>query len=201
MTECGNHVSDPQENEPESAEFHENDDEWTTRILTSSPFADLLSDWQEARQANHQNQKLPTTDALTAEKMSAYLKDISIFDYISDEEIIYRFVGTDIAERMGHDVTGENVLALAETLTRTHIRETFRRVSQTPEITLISYMNAYSSGRHANVISLMMPVQSPKNTPLRIIALHRPASTRSYLDKRAKVQIGRSIDRQIWISI
>ena len=133
--------------------------------------------------------------------MSPYLKDISIFDCISDDEVMYRFVGTDIAERMGHDVTGENVLALSEGPGQSHVQEILRRVSQTPEIALVSYLNGYSSGRQAGVISLMLPIQGPENTPPRIVALHRPDTVHSYLGKRAKVQIGKIVDRTIWISI
>jgi len=194
-------VSDPQLDQDEFSDFRESDDEWTTRVLTSGPFANLLSDWHEARQTDSGNTKLPTTSSLTAEKMSPYLKDISIFDYISHDEIVYRFVGTDIAERMGHDVTGENVLALSEGPGQSHVQKVLRRVSQTPEIVLVSYLNAYSSGRQAGVISLMLPIQGPKNAPPRIVALHRPDTVRSYLGKRAKVQIGKIVDRTIWISI
>lgn len=194
-------MSDPQLDEAEFSVFQESDGEWTTRVLTSSPFADLLSDWHEARQTDSGNTELPTTSSLTAEKMSPYLKDISIFDCISRDEFIYRFVGTDIAERMGHDVTGENVLALSDGPSKSQVQEVLHRVSQTPEIALVSYMNAYSSGRQAGVISLMLPIQGPKNTPPRIVALHRPDTVRSYLGKREKVQIGKSIDRTIWISI
>ncbi|MBL1235106.1 MAG: PAS domain-containing protein [Rhodobiaceae bacterium] len=194
-------MSDPQLDQDEFSDFRESDDEWTTRVLTSGPFANLLSDWHEARQTDSGNTKLPTTSSLTAEKMSPYLKDISIFDYISHDEIVYRFVGTDIAERMGHDVTGENVLALSEGPGQSHVQKVLRRVSQTPEIVLVSYLNAYSSGRQAGVISLMLPIQGPKNAPPRIVALHRPDTVRSYLGKRAKVQIGKIVDRTIWISI
>lgn len=171
------------------------------RILTSSPFSDLISTWQEARTANHQNQKLPTTDALTAEKMSPCLQDVSIFDCISEDEIVYRFVGTRIAERMGHDVTGENVLELSDAGSRAQIKGILLNVIRTPQISLILYINNYSSGRQANVISLLLPVEGPKNTPPRIIALHSQASTRVYLNKRNKIQIGTSIDRQISFSI
>lgn len=201
MTGCGGQVSYPQLDEAESASLHESDDEWTTRILTSSPFADFLSDWHEARQAAAADAELPTSSTLTAEKMAPYLKDISIFDCVSEEEVLYRFVGTDIAERMGHDVTGENVVALSEGPSKNQVGEIFRRVSQTPQIGLISYLNAYSSGRQAKVISLILPIQGPENTPPRAIALHRPDTVRSYVKKRAKVQIGKIIDRQIWISI
>jgi len=194
-------VSDPQIDENELSAFQESDEEWTTRVLTSGPFANLISDWHEARQTDSGNTKLPTSSALTAEKMSPYLKDISIFDCISYDEVMYRFVGTDIAERMGHDVTGENVLALSEGPGKNQVQEVLHRVSQTPEIALVSYMNAYSSGRQAGVISLMLPVQGPKNARPRIVALHRPDTVRSYLGKRTKVQIGKSIDRIIWISI
>lgn len=194
-------MSDPQLDEAEFSICHESDDEWTTRVLTSGPFADLLSDWHEARQTDSGNTKLPTTSSLTAEKMSPYLKDISIFDCISHDEVMYRFVGTDIAERMGHDVTGENVLALSEGPGKSHVQEVLRRVSQTPQIALVSYLNAYSSGRQAGVISLMLPIQGPENSPPRIVALHRPDTVRSYLDKRTKVQIGIIIDRTVWISI
>lgn len=192
-------MGDPQ---PEKADvFHETDDEWTTRILTSSPFADLLSDWQDARSSDPQNLKLPTTISLTAEKMSPYLRNVSVFDYISDEEIIYRFVGTDISRRMEHDVTGENVLDLSDSLSKSQIQKTFHRIVRTPEISLISYINAYSSGRHTGVTSLMVPIQGPGNTLPRVIALHQPEVTHAYLNKRRKVKIGESIDRQIWITI
>ena len=197
-------MSDPLKIEPEpefSLELQESDDEWATRILTSSPFSDLISTWQEARPEGGQNQKLPTTDTLTAEKMSAYLQDISIFDCISEDEIVYRFVGTRIAERMGHDVTGENLLELSDVASRAQIKKILLGVIRIPQISLSLYINNYSSGRQADVISLLLPVEGPKNKPPRIIALHSRASTREYLNKRNKIQIGTSIERQISFSI
>lgn len=203
-TEDGGHVRDPLLNTTESEEspkLQEDDDEWATRILTSRPFADLLSTWHEARPVDHKNQKLPTAHSLTAEKMAPYLEDISIFDCISDDEVLYRFVGTRIAERMGHDVTGENLLCLTEDPSRIQIREIFSRVLQAPQIVLLAYINTYASGRYGAVISLLLPIESPANMPPRIIALHTPTSTYSYLNKRTKIQIGTTIDRQVWFSI
>lgn len=201
MTECGDYVNDSRLNSEEFVDFHGDDDQWMTRVLVTSPFSDLLSDWHAARQTAPTPTKLPDATVLTAEKMSPYLRDVSIFDCISDDEVVYRFVGTEIVERMGHDVTGENILTLTEGEGKKQVKEVFQRVINTPEAALIFYVNGYSSGRQAGVISLILPIQGPEGCPPRVVAVHRPASVRSYLSKQEKVQIGKTIDRQIRIAI
>lgn len=159
--------------------------------------ADLFAYWST----------LPATDGvpLAADfkpaEFARWLPDTTIIEVISPTVSIYRLAGTRVAERMGHDPTGVNLLDLVAEETRMQASRDLHEIVRRPCGVHLKYVNTYSSGRVATIESLYLPLKPPAGSNPRVIAVHSPEDTIEYTSPARLSQLVGEVREVVWIDI
>ncbi len=132
-------------------------------------FAALYDYWQSVRDGA----ALPRAADFDLLALTNWLPDMSILDVLSIDDVIWRFAGTAIVERMGHDPSGENVFGIQTPATKPRTASAYQTAThqQQPCGAVARYTNHYSSGREGNVRSLHLPLETPAKNYSRLVAV------------------------------
>lgn len=133
--------------------------------------------------------------------IARWLPDATIMEICSPDMAIYRLAGTRVAERMGHDPTGVNVLDIVADGYRRQAARDLHEIVYRPCGLLLRYVNTYSSGRMATIESLYLPLRPPAGSNPRVIAVHAPETTLQYTEPMKTSSIADAVQCAIWIDI
>ena len=120
-------------------------------------FADLYTYWQSLRRG----EKLPRAEEVDMLAILPLLPELSLFDMVATGEIICRFVGTAICDRLGHDLTGRNICLQQATTMRDRARQTYKGMAAHPCGMIARYVNHYNTGSQGIVSSFYLPLIAP----------------------------------------
>ncbi|MCF8468941.1 MAG: PAS domain-containing protein [Sneathiella sp.] len=112
---------------------------------------------------------IPHRSSFDPSKILPLLPNIAIYEVVSPEEIIYRLAGTEIVERIGHEVTGRNFLDFWEGDKRGETARIMNELVARP-CGLFSELEGKSeSGRIANSIAVGFPLLSDNDLCNRLV--------------------------------
>jgi len=109
-------------------------------------------------------------DCLTSEAFAPILQETIVLELAGPGQIVYRLCGTRVEERIGMDMTGQN---LVDFVPKDRREDLFKDISA-----MVSnccgnysrYRNSYSDGRHLEGENLSLPVRS-EQTPRKIFLI------------------------------
>lgn len=117
-------------------------------------FVDLHAYWQSLRQ----DEKLPRAENVDLLALLPLLPELSLLDMVSPDEIICRFAGTAICDRLGFDLTGRNICEQQASAMRDRARRAYDGMASQPCGMIARYVNHYSTGSQGTVSSLYLPL-------------------------------------------
>ncbi|HBM89681.1 MAG TPA: hypothetical protein DD437_14135, partial [Rhodobiaceae bacterium] len=127
--------------------------------------------------------------------------DIAILDVIDPMNILYRLAGTGIAERMGEDPTGNNLIEMTAPDTRAMVSKILYLIVSHPVGAIATYENVYSTGKRSVVESLYLPLQKAEGQSDRIVSVHSREKTVTYEDEQAHSTVAAKILELKWIDL
>lgn len=184
----------------------EKDDKEDSPKSTSCKIADqvhnqalkpLCEFWDEVRG----DRLLPSTGDIDPSQIAYILKDIAILDVIDPMNILYRLAGTGIAERMGEDPTGNNLIEMTAPETRAMVSKILYMIVSHPVGAIATYENVYSTGKRSVVESLYLPLQKAEGQSDRIVSVHSREKTVTYEDEQAHSTVAAKILELKWIDL
>jgi hypothetical protein len=184
----------------------EKDDEKDSPKSTSCKITDqvrnpalkpLCEFWDEVRG----DRLLPNTSDIDPSQIAYILKDIAILDVIDPMNILYRLAGTGIAERMGEDPTGNNLIEMTASDTRAMVSKILHLIVSHPVGAIATYENVYNTGKRAVVESLYLPLQKAEGQSDRIVSVHSREKTVTYQDEQAHSTVAAKILELKWIDL
>lgn len=169
----------------------------TTPQPRSATLTTLFNYWSSLPAAGG----LPNASDFRPTEIARCLPDTAIHEIRSPDVVIYRLAGTGIAERMGHDPTGTNVLDLVATGLRQQAGRDLLEIFHRPCGLHLRYVNTYSSGRVTAIESLYLPLRPPAGAYPRVISVHAPEDVIEYTHPLDLSLIAETINDVIWIDL
>ncbi|MGB5949320.1 MAG: PAS domain-containing protein [Parvibaculum sp.] len=144
---------------------------------------------------------LPAAADFRPAEIARCLPDTAILEIRSPDVVTYRLAGTGIAERMGHDPTGANVLDLVAASSRQQAGRDLLEIFHRPCGLHLRYVNTYASGRVTAIESLYLPLRPPAGAFPRVISVHAPEDVIEYTHPLDLSLIAETINDAIWIDL
>ncbi|PCJ68451.1 MAG: hypothetical protein COA62_14905 [Rhodobiaceae bacterium] len=166
-------------------------------VLTQPSHKALFEFWTETRKQD----LLPLATEIDPSRIPHLLKDIAIFDVLDKTEVRYRLAGTSIAERMGADPTGQNVIEMLSPKTREFISEIIEAIINQPVGVLVKYETVHQGGKRAALESLYLPLGRTEETSPRVLSTHVQQKILGYEEERSATSVAEAITDVIWIDI
>jgi len=158
----------------------------------------LFTYWKQSRG----DKIVPLASDFDPTKIAHLLKDIVIFDVLGDRDIRYRLAGTEVAERLGRDPTGVNLIDLAAPEAQGYISELFAKILSQPTGAIVHYQNTYSTGKRAPVRSFFLPLAMKAGKSPRVLSLHgQDEAPTSYEKVQLSTTVGTLVEKVIWLDL
>jgi len=133
----------------------------------------------------------PARSDLDLRRLARMLPDITIMERSEPGSVIYRLMGTAVAERLGADLTGHNFLNYLDETERKRIDLGVSLVTEWPCGTFAIYQNAYASGLKVRAESIARPRDTGSGkAPFLNISLHSSQSMISFGQEQDASVIG-----------
>jgi hypothetical protein len=165
--------------------------------INNTALKPLCEFWDEVRG----DRLLPDASDIDPAQIAYILKDIAILDVIDEMTIRYRLAGTAIAERMGDDPTGKNLIEMTAPDMRPLVSQVMQHIIAQPVGALATYENVYQSGKRAIVESLYLPLKKTAGLSERIVSVHSQEKTITYEEEQAQSTVAAKILKITWIDI
>lgn len=130
-------------------------------------FAALYDYWQSVRR----NGAIPRAADFDLLALTNWLPEMSLLDIYDMDNVVCRFAGTAIVERMGMDISGQNIFNSQAEAMRDRASRAYLTATQTPCGAISHYTNHYSSGREGSVRTLYLPLETPAGGCKRLVSL------------------------------
>lgn len=166
-------------------------------ILGIKMHTDLFQYWQSLPRSGG----LPLYSDFDPAAARSWLADMTILSVNGPDEIRHRLVGTAIADRLGYDATGKNLLDFIDPSYRSQCARDMLEVVYRPCGWQVRYLTHYPSGRIAHVQSIYLPLQGPAGQPPRIVSVHTPEDPERYARASAEPSFASKIARMVWIDL
>jgi|GEM_PF-638459 len=169
----------------------------TSSQINNTALKPLYEFWNEVRG----DRLLPDASDIDPAQIAYILKDIAILDVIDEMTIRYRLAGTAIAERMGDDPTGRNLIEMTAPNMRSLVSQVMQHIVAQPVGALATYENVYQSGKRAIVESLYLPLKKTAGLSERIVSVHSQEKTITYEEEQLHSKVAAKILEITWIDI
>lgn len=166
-------------------------------ILGTRVHTDLFQYWLSLPR----EEGLPSSSDFDPAAARSWLADMTILSVNSPTEILHRLVGTGIAERLGYDATGKNLLDFIDASYRQQCARDMHEVAWRPCGWQARYLTHYPSGRVANVQSIYLPLKGPAGQAPRIVSIHTPEDPQRYARSSAEPSFASEIAKMVWIDL
>lgn len=133
---------------------------------------------------------VPHRDDLDLRSLSAFLTDITLMEMENPETVTYRLMGSDVAERMGADLTGHNFLSYLPEHERLRTAWAMELVTSQPFGLFTIYENHYARGVLSRNESIMLPLATGSGGRVtQILGLHLSQTPVAYDGERSETLI------------
>jgi hypothetical protein len=162
-------------------------------------FTALFDYWQSIRRGRI----VPRSADFDLLALTNWLPDMSLLDVLNAEDVIWRFAGTTIVERMGHDPSGQNVFNIQAPAMKSRTARAYQIATrqEQPCGAVARYTNHYSSGREGNVRSLYLPLETPAGNYSRLVAVTFREDATSFAEPIERTMTGTKILSIDWIDL
>ncbi|MGV8997148.1 MAG: PAS domain-containing protein [Parvibaculaceae bacterium] len=160
-------------------------------------FSELYDYWSSGREGTD----LPRADKFDLLALTQWLPNIVLLDVYGDDNVVARFAGTAIVDRLGFDITRENVFASQSDITRERVMRAYTTVVGHPCGLVARYVNHYSSGRSGIISTLYLPLTAPVSGSARIVGLMHRQGDAGYADPIERTQSTTAIEAAEWIDL
>jgi len=123
---------------------------------------------------------------------------VLITEWVPDDSIIIRFMGTSRAEMWGEDLTGRNSLALMSPHVAAAVRSNLMTMVDHPCALLHLARYVTATGREMKMENLTAPLSNDPGKPLRWINYAEEISTHAYSDAPGGMH---SVSERTWLNI
>jgi hypothetical protein len=133
---------------------------------------------------------VPHRDDLDLRSLSAFLTDLTLMEMENPETVTYRLMGSDVAERMGADLTGLNFLSYLPESDRCGTAQAMELVTSQPFGLFTVYENHYARGVLSLNESIMLPIATGSGCHVtQILGLHLSQTPVAYDRERSETLI------------
>lgn len=160
-------------------------------------FADVHDYWQSLRRGND----LPRAEDVDLLALIPWLPELSLLDMAAPGEIICRFAGTAIAERLGHDITGRNICLQQSVAMRDRARKAYEKMAQQPCGMLARYTNHYNTGFQGTVCTFYLPLIVTANGSTRLLGTGNREEKADYAPPIEESIIATDVTSVTWLDI
>lgn len=161
-------------------------------------FSELFKYWQSMRQGDD----LPLAEDFDLLAMTPWLPEISLLDINGPDELICRFIGTAIVERMGRDLSQQNILPQHADNTRERARKAYLTMGDQPCGAVARYSNHYSAGQSGVIRTLYLPMtRTATRAHSRIVCLSSREDGLSYAPSIEQTISATEITSLEWIDL
>ncbi len=144
---------------------------------TLAGFSEFFNYWQSLRHGGG----LPHAEDFDLLALTPWLAEVTLYDIKGPEDIVCRFVGTAIVERMGRDLSQQNTLPQHADNTRDRVLKTYLAITNLPCGTVARFSNHYSSGQSGVIRSLYLPLTvSATGANSRMVCISSREDRRTY---------------------
>jgi len=167
----------------------------TEPVLGNTQHSELFDYWQSLpRQAG-----IPAAADFNPTRILRCLPNISILSLDAPDIISFRLTGTALADRIGLEPRGENMLSFMEEGYRAKCsRDMFEAVLR-PCGWQAHHRTRYSSGRTVYVKSSYLPLRAPDGKPPRLVSIHTPEDNPTYEPATGKPHFAGEVLEIVWI--
>ena len=169
----------------------------TAPVLGTRAHTDLFQYWLSLPREGG----IPSAADFNPMATRQWLPEIAMFSLASSEEIIHRLVGTGVAERLGFDATGTNLLDYVDPSYRRQCARDMHEAGYRPCGWQVRYLTHYPSGRMAHVQSIYLPLKGPAGQRPRILSLHDKGDAIGYRGVAEKPNFASEITQMVWIDV
>ncbi len=169
----------------------------TAPVLGTRAHTDLFQYWLSLPRENG----IPEASDFNPMAARQWLPEMAMFSLVSPEEISHRLVGTGLAERLGFDATGTNLLDFVDPSYRRQCSRDMHEAGYRPCGWQVRYLTHYPSGRMAHIQSIYLPLRGPAGQRPRILSLHDKGEPIGYRGPAEKPNFASEIVRMIWIDV
>lgn len=187
----------PADNSRGSSDSHGNDGRARAPWRDDAGFSELYDYWESGREAG----SLPRADKFDLLAVTPWLADMCLLDVLGPENYFCRFAGTALVERLGFDMSQQNIFTFQSSETRDLTAASYHAVVNQPCGAIARYSNHYSSGRSGVVRTLYLPLMAPQGGNFRIACMTRREEEASYAAPIEQSVSGTDILDLIWIDI
>lgn len=121
----------------------------------------LFASFVEAYRAARNGALMPDLDQLLLnDRIVPLLPEAAVFEVRPPQEVLYRFCGSGVVERLGIDPTGTDFLRLIPEDFRALMFKEMNAMAEAPCGNYSRYRNSYSSGRSAIAELILLPAGS-----------------------------------------
>lgn len=144
---------------------------------------------------------IPDASAFNPGAIRRYLPNLTILSLNGPDEIAHRLVGTEVTQKLDHNLTGANLLDFVPPETRLQCARDMHEMGYRPCAWQASHATRYTSGLVSRVQTLYLPLRSPEGQPPRLLGMHRSEEASGYDAESKKTVFGASFERMIWIDV
>ncbi|MES1989594.1 MAG: PAS domain-containing protein [Pseudomonadota bacterium] len=160
-------------------------------------FSELYDYWNSGRVDGD----LPLTDKFDLLAVTQWLPNIMLLDVFDRENVVARFAGTAMVDRLGFDITRENVFATQSDVSRDRVINAYSIIVNKPCGMVARYTNHYSSGRSGTVSTLYLPLKATANGNARIVGMVHREEDAGYAEPIERTQSGTDIQSAEWVDL
>ncbi len=160
-------------------------------------FVEVHDYLQSLRQSND----LPRAEDVDLLQLLPWLPEISLFDRVKNDEIICRFVGTAIVDRLSHDISGKNIYPQQSAAMRDRTRDAFECMIKQPCGMVAHYTTHYNTGLHGAARTLYLPLIAPVNGFPRLLSIANREGKSDYAPPIEQSVIATDVVSITWIDV
>jgi hypothetical protein len=144
---------------------------------------------------------IPDASAFNPGAIKRYLPNLTILSLNGPDEIAHRLVGTEVTQKLDHNLTGANLLDFVPPETRLQCARDMHEMGYRPCAWQACHATRYTSGLVSRVQTLYLPLRAPEGTPPRLLGMHRSEEASGYDAEGRGTVFGASFERMVWIDV
>lgn len=113
--------------------------------------------------------KIPLRESFNPSKIPSLLSNISLVEWISEDELLIRLMGTELCDILSADLTGENVFSRLEGDFKNQEKAFFRSIFTTPAIGLVNRLLQNGKGLQFTYTTFYLPLYCQKRNTFQFI--------------------------------
>jgi len=163
----------------------------------NAEFKILLDHWRDIRG----ERALPRKSDLRLATLKPVLREVSLFEWVAGDEIIWRLAGTSVVQRHERDPTWSNLLDFVPEAAKEAVSALVNITLRHPCGLMLTYGTLYSSGKVVETESLVLPFSDDSDTPRFIMVLDKEGPLREFRHETGRTSIAETVDRALLLDL